>query len=573
MKKHQEVFSPVIGWLKSNITRKRIAIFTGAAVLVVIIFQLAYPSDRAVLRATINEQPVSGWTKNDIRQSIAAACANTTVTVGHDGQTGEKFSAVELGMSCDDAVLADKLVRYPLALRLVPLSYFFYAQDLAPQKVTFDDNTLAAATQKIISGAALEPVSASVKIEGGKAVVVPAVSGVQISEEALQKTIRNFSYELGMAQTLNINGETVAPERTDSDVVAVKEQANEAISSSLNVRYGDKTDEINAETRASWLAFTDKNGALVLGYDSKKIQAYITKHYTPELAVAAGKTQITTRDGIEVSRKNGANGTAINMNSSVRSLATALLGNEVVATITTQTVAPTKTYSRSYSSSQRGLQAYANDLASQYDISIAVKQVGGNGWSAGANMWTQEISASTYKLFIAQFILEKVKNGDLKMTDSFNGSTVGACLERMIVNSENSCAEAWTRKYGHQTLDTWLHARGYSAATTFMKKPATQTSVGDLQKALADISSGAYIGRANSDLLLGYMKRQVYRQGVPAGTSATVADKVGFLWGYLNDAAIVYHPRGTYYISVITNNQSWGKIADITRQVERIMYP
>ena len=59
---------------------------------------------------------------------------------------------------------------------------------------------------------------------------------------------------------------------------------------------------------------------------------------------------------------------------------------------------------------------------------------------------------------------------------------------------------------------------------------------------------------------------------VPAGTSATVADKVGFLYGYLNDAAIVYHPSGTYVLSVMTDRLSWGKIAEITRKIEGIMY-
>ena len=49
-------------------------------------------------------------------------------------------------------------------------------------------------------------------------------------------------------------------------------------------------------------------------------------------------------------------------------------------------------------------------------------------------------------------------------------------------------------------------------------------------------------------------------------------DKVGFLEGYLNDAAIVTHPKGKYVMSIITKSQSWGKIAEITRKLEDIMY-
>jgi beta-lactamase class A len=89
---------------------------------------------------------------------------------------------------------------------------------------------------------------------------------------------------------------------------------------------------------------------------------------------------------------------------------------------------------------------------------------------------------------------------------------------------------------------------------------------------MIDIQQSTLVKGGERDFMLGLMRAQVYRQGVPAGTSAVVADKVGFLNGYLNDAAIVYHPNGTYVISVMTSGASWGKIAEITRKIEGIMY-
>ena len=50
-------------------------------------------------------------------------------------------------------------------------------------------------------------------------------------------------------------------------------------------------------------------------------------------------------------------------------------------------------------------------------------------------------------------------------------------------------------------------------------------------------------------------------------------DKVGFIWDYVNDTAIVHHPRGTYVMTIMTKGQSYGAIAAMTREIERIMYP
>jgi beta-lactamase class A len=66
------------------------------------------------------------------------------------------------------------------------------------------------------------------------------------------------------------------------------------------------------------------------------------------------------------------------------------------------------------------------------------------------------------------------------------------------------------------------------------------------------------------------MKANVYRKGIPAGVQGTVADKVGFMNGLLHDAAIVYSPKGTYVIAVMTDGSSWATIADLARQIDTL---
>jgi hypothetical protein len=75
-------------------------------------------------------------------------------------------------------------------------------------------------------------------------------------------------------------------------------------------------------------------------------------------------------------------------------------------------------------------------------------------------------------------------------------------------------------------------------------------------------------------MLLEKMSRQLYRYGIPTGVNATrVEDKVGFLWDYIHDAAIVHKPQGTYILVIMTKGYSYGYIANVARQIDTIMYP
>lgn len=67
------------------------------------------------------------------------------------------------------------------------------------------------------------------------------------------------------------------------------------------------------------------------------------------------------------------------------------------------------------------------------------------------------------------------------------------------------------------------------------------------------------------------MNRQIYRAGIPAGSAGSVANKVGFLGGLNHDAAIVYHPKGSYALVVLSSGSSFSAIADLARKISTIM--
>jgi beta-lactamase class A len=114
-------------------------------------------------------------------------------------------------------------------------------------------------------------------------------------------------------------------------------------------------------------------------------------------------------------------------------------------------------------------------------------------------------------------------------------------------------------------------ARALGLKNTTLDKEAQKTSAGDLATFLGSVYSGTIdINAENRSRLIDAMKRNVYRKGIPAGSSGTVADKVGFLDGLLHDASLVYSPKGDYVLVAMTDGSSWDKIAELTRKIESI---
>ena len=136
----------------------------------------------------------------------------------------------------------------------------------------------------------------------------------------------------------------------------------------------------------------------------------------------------------------------------------------------------------------------------------------------------------------------------------------------MIVNSDNPCAEWFGQHIGWNAIQADAHGLGASR-TSFGKD--FQSTSNDLALFLQKLESNQLgLSESSRSRLLDAMKRQRYRQGVPAGVGVTVADKVGFLDGMLHDAAIVYGPKGVYVLVILTDGSSWAEIASIANQVQ-----
>ncbi|GFH40066.1 serine hydrolase [Lactococcus insecticola] len=174
------------------------------------------------------------------------------------------------------------------------------------------------------------------------------------------------------------------------------------------------------------------------------------------------------------------------------------------------------------------------------------------------------VSASTYKLFIARFILAEIASHKLSWTSPYENETIRDGITQMIVNSDNNFPEWVIATYGADTIEAYLKSVGYQGL--WADPNQAQTSASDLTKVLQYY----YLHRQNADVkfLLGLMKTQEFRTGIPAGTPSVVADKVGFIDYYKNDAGIVFAKR-PYILVVMTNHQTdFSLVKQVTQAVE-----
>jgi beta-lactamase class A len=221
------------------------------------------------------------------------------------------------------------------------------------------------------------------------------------------------------------------------------------------------------------------------------------------------------------------------------------------------------------------LQALLNAFAAAHPgkFSIIVKDLN-TGVQAEVAADRIMMSASLYKLFVAQRVYQRVDLGQLQLTaaaGSGTGRTVQSCLSVMITVSDNGCGRALGNTLGWGAQDQALHVEGYPGTTLASPQKTTARDVAALFERL---HVGTLLSAGSSGQLMNLLKSQRVNNrlplGVPAGT--VLAHKTGDLDGYVHDAGIVYGPKTTYLVVAMsgpwtTPGEAPAKFGGLSRQL------
>lgn len=553
----------VSDWISGH---RRALMIGGLVALIIVIAQFLFPSTRALPFAQLGGDMVGLSSDQAIAKKLQADYGRGTVTTTIRGKTA-KTSLVKSGLTTDNKAIIAGLSEYPWYLRIIPLSIFAKGAFIdVPVTATIDENRFDLFYTERSKECALEPKNAGVIVKDGEVQLDPARDGQTCSRDSLKRQMTAKPLQKS-GTTVSVQTTPVKPSRSDKDVGPLLKEAKAVAERKLTLVVAGKTYEIDKPTLASWLAFPEDPTTKqpTLGLNDEAVKTYLTT-IQKDIYIAPGVTVVTTNDGLEIGRVVGRSGQGINMVPTIDAIRKQVLASDGTVTATLATLSPTLSYNRSYSKTPEGLQALVNDLVKDKgDFAISVRKLGDSGVHANGDK--QYHPASTYKLFVAYSVLKRVDGGQMSLGQTTSGGqTLGQCLDNMIVNSDNACAEWFGVNIGWGTITNEARALGASRTNMNAKSPVSTTN--DQALLLQKLESNQLaLTEPSRDRLLSAMKRQVYRKGIPAGVGVVVADKVGFLESYLHDSAIVYSPKGVYVLVIYSNGSSWASIADAAKQI------
>ncbi len=561
---------PVRLWLKTHeyLARKAL-LWVGIAAAVSIVFQLAYPSGRTLPFVNAGGARVGNATNAHVAKDLEAYYKGATLTI----QTGNKKTTKtlqEIGVDIDATATATSAVSYAWWERLIPFSSvgIMIGRNVDPvshydkERITYFAKTLE--TESFVPAK-----NASLGVEKGKAVVLPAKPSESYGSASFISIVYNTAFR--DKTTVQVAAVTKPAARSDEQVEKTLPAVQKMIDRPITITLPDKKSVVSKETLITWIDFAQDSRTKQLkpAVNQEAIARYAAG-LKAKVDKVRGTTTISIVDGAEAKRSASGDGLGVDEGRTVLYLQQALDGTGKTDVVVPVAVLPAWiVYERSYSATSKGLGVLLGDVASaKGGYGMAVAEIGGHNRSGSANGDKQFTSASTYKLFVAYGVFKRINAGSMHWSDIiYGGKTAEKCFDDMIVVSDNNCAVAFANIIGWSNIQTMMTNVGLTHTQT--KTGDQLTTANDLALYLQKLQDGSLLSSSDRSRLLSAMERNIYRSGIPAGVNgAKVADKVGFIDGYLNDAAIVYGPKTTYVLVILSKSSTWANIADATKQID-----
>ena len=558
---------------------KRILVYglAGVAALIILV-QLLYPSDQLLPYEQVDSVAVGGWKKADAAWELdhRYLVKKARIYFGTNNTPYRSPAINEIGVTVKNSQRL-RQIEYPLWLRLVPSSLVWaHAFSVVPEPdYDINQKQLDSYIKKELGQSCnVTPKDATIIYESGALRAVKAERGGTCQMTDVKLALQKIKPMLHHEPVVRVPMNEIQPAVETSSAETLAGSLTSRIGTGVAVQVGDGSVMVPKDQVMSWLDFAVQDGKLNALLNSQRANDYLAKNLAPKVAVGAGVTKVATLDFIETSRQNGPSGQALDVDKTLGMMLSYLLFERDSAPVVTNVTNPRIEYVRSYSATDTGFSALLANYAKDHPgtFGIALIELSGNHRRAMHNETKTFVTASTYKMFVAYSTLRRVETGTWSWGDAniSAGRNVEKCFDDMIVKSDNACAEALLSKIGFKAITDEVREIGL-ANTSFISGNTPQSTAGDEALFLAQLESGQLpISAESRGRLLDAMKRNVYRRGIPAGASGQVANKVGFLWGLLHDASVVYSPNGTYILVIMTDGSSWDAIADLTRQIESL---
>lgn len=558
--------------------KKQVLIASGGLVVLTIIAQIIYSDSRLLPFTQIDAVAVGGLQKEDVIKDLDKRYSSVPVNVyfgtAETAYRSPKPTDLKLQVRNQQRIEA---MSYPWYLRLVPSSILWAHVFVKPSKdiqYTYNANaTKEYVNRELGDSCNVQPKNASFKANGDKLEVIKSHDGGTCEVSTVLSKLSKVTLTITDTNRVRIPVKVVKPVITDSMASELTKKLTSKLGSGVTITTGSTSNKVPGKDVLSWLDASEDDGKLAYSFNSDRAGGYLNQNVAPAVAVKPGVSKVTTQDFMETARQDGKPGQTLDVGGTLAQLKEYTEEKRTSVSAVTRPVAPTVEYTRSYSPTDTGMSALLKHYAESHSgtFGISLIELSDKRRRAAFQDDKTFTTASTYKLFVAYSTLKRVEEGSWKWSDQIQGGrNLEKCFDDMIVRSDNACAEAMLQKIGYKVATSEIQALGLKN-TTFLKGDTPLTTAGDLSLFNAMLQSNQMLSQQGSrDRLIEAMKRNIFRQGIPAGTSSQVADKVGFLDGLFHDAAIVYGPNGPYVLTIMSDGSNWATIADLTRQIESL---
>lgn len=545
------------------------------ASLVMVLAQLLYPSERVLPLANLNGQPVGSMSKDALLEHLDTLAADAQLTVETPVRT-RTVPWVATGITLDRLSTAESLLHYEWWQRLIPFSSLVEMARPDHQLLTIIDNQRLDAFARDLAGEDQREVEeASIVIRDGEVIVEPAKAGHEFVPADIKRQLLAAPFE--SETTVVLKAKSTEASHSPAEVEAVADAMRQLLEQDVVLEFAGEVLRPDTAMVGEWLDVEEdsETGQLRPSLEREALQSYLSD-LNERYASPPKPVSVTLLDGREIKRSKVEPSRAMNLSKAIEKIETVLLdpAPDSAINLPIEMVEPQVVYRRTYSKGSPGLDSLIRywEQTTYGNYGIIVREIGGQNRYAEFGANKRFVTASTFKMFLAYAVYTKVEAEQIKLSDpsGLEGWKVHECMTEMIVNSTNPCAVALQDKLGQKEVNRIIHQAGFQDTDLDNADGSEKyTTVRDEADFLLRLYGGGLLNQGHSKDLLDLLKRQIWRGGIPSGVppGVEVANKVGFYDGWVHDVAIVYSPKATYILAIMSRGGSDPVFAQLSRQV------
>lgn len=546
------------------------SLVVSALLLLIIGVQLLYPHSRTLPFSRLESHGYLGFADSNTVLDSFEDFDSRIITV-HTHTKNLTTSYKDLGVTIKPDETVRSMTDYSTAERLIPFSILVKGNKRYPISRDLDESQLSLFVKDVIAQASRLPKDAEVRLSGTQILITPSEEGYEYQTSALRSQI--LRADLSDRAQIVFAPTILQPDISTENAKIITSRMQQRIDSPITINGEAIVMSIDSGTLASWLDITHKPSekTIEMSFNKNRI-ADSLRSFPGQVDKSPVRTIVTYLNGVQVGRTEGSVGKVLQLNNLVEKVAatTSPATSTVEASVTT--VLPTEVIDRKYTKDSLGFQNLLEYWTSvhkgQYSIDLRSLS---DRIEANINPHRLFPSVGIYRLYVASTVYGRISANSLSpSTITQTGQTVDVCLDRMIRESEEGCTNALGSLIGWGASDSMLQAQGFENTT--LTEGASLTTAQDTSDWMIKLLTSNITTKSQADSLVKMMARQNVRSGLPGGSMGiTVANKTGNFGRIKHDVGIVYHPSGTYVLSVLSEGSELSLIADLASEINKTM--